>query len=312
MSGALTKAGYVSELLTQQRAWKKPKEQKEPLSSEILTVMHQASETAIAGSTGGHNTHDPCVWDCVCLGIFTGSRLGEYGQSNVKKEDGSDGYDPIPDSTHVPKEWRGAPLAFVRGDFVFLDSGNHCIDDYTAVQFPHAIVKVRICFRYDKSPNNFVYRTYNRTKYFLCAVEATLSLTHRTMALHRDFANGKEPLAMFLAGNGRRWTVRGRHMQKFMARCCILAHPDPNHHLRRHIKCLMAHCLRVTAAVALFNSGEDEHVIAFRLRWNSDAVLIYLRDCYRSIGTLTSRALQGAFDDIPPPPPPNGAATEAA
>jgi hypothetical protein len=28
----------------------------------------------------------------------------------------------------------------------------------------------------------------------------------------------------------------------------------------------MAHCLRVTAAVALFNSGEDEHMIAFRLR----------------------------------------------
>jgi hypothetical protein len=67
-------------------------------------------------------------------------------------------------------------------------------------------------------------------------------------------------------------TVRGRHMQAFMNCCCILAHPDANHHLRRQIKCLMAHCLRVTAAVALFNSGEDEHMIAFRHRWNSDAV----------------------------------------
>jgi hypothetical protein len=151
-SGSLTNAGYVSELLTQQRAWKKPKEQKEPLSSEILTIMHQASETAIAGSTGGHNTHDPCIRDCIRLGIFTASRLGEYGHSNVKKEDGSDGFEPIPDSTHVPKEWHGAPLAFVRGDFVFLDSGNHCINDYSAVQFPHAIAKVRIRFRYDKSP----------------------------------------------------------------------------------------------------------------------------------------------------------------
>jgi hypothetical protein len=203
-------------------------------------------------------------------------------------------------------------LAFVRGDFTFLDSGNHCIDDYTAVQLPHTIAQVWIRFRYDKSPNNFVYRMYNRTKYFLCAVEATLSLTRRAMALHRDFAKGREPLVMFLDGNGRRWTVRGRHMQKFMTRCCILAHPDPNHHLHRNIKCLMAHCLRVTAAVALFNSGKNEHMIAFRLHWNSDAVLIYLRDCYTSIRTLTSRALQGAFSDIPPPPPPNGAATEAA
>jgi hypothetical protein len=88
-----------------------------------------------------------------------------------------------------------------------------------------------------------------------------------------------------------------------------LAHPDIDHHLCWHIKCLMAHCLRVTAAVALFNSGEDKHLIAFQLRWNSDAVRIYLQDCYKSIGTLTARALQGAFSDIPAPPPPNGAAT---
>jgi hypothetical protein len=145
-----------------------------------------------------------------------------------------------------------------------------------------------------------VYRTYNRTGHFLCAVAATISITRRAMALHRDFARGREPLVMFLNKNHQSWTVRGRHVQKFMERCCILAHPDPAHHLRRHIKCLMAHCLRVTAAVALFNSGEKEEMIAFRLRWNSDAVRVYLRDCYKSIGTLTSRALQGAFSDIPP------------
>jgi hypothetical protein len=127
------------------------------------------------------------------------------------------------------------------------------------------------------------------------------------MFLHRDFAGGREPLGMFRNATGRRWTVRGRHVQAFMKRCCILAHPDPAHHLRCHIKCLMAHCLQVTTAVALFNSGESEDLIAFRLRWNSDAVRIYLRDCYRSIGTLTSRALHGAFADAPP-----AAATEAA
>jgi hypothetical protein len=55
-------------------------------------------------------------------------------------------------------------------------------------------------------------------------------------------------------------------------------HPEPNLHLRRYIKCLTSHCLRVTAAVALFNSGEKDDMIAFCLHWNLDTVHIYLRD----------------------------------
>ena len=38
--------------------------------------------------------------------------------------------------------------------------------------------------------------------------------------------------------------------------------------------------------------------ITFRLRWNSGAVKLYVRDCYRMIGDLTSRALVGAFADV--------------
>jgi hypothetical protein len=45
--------------------------------------------------------------------------------------------------------------------------------------------------------------------------------------------------------------------------------------------------------------GESIDLIAIRLRWKSDAVqLFYLRDCYRSIGTLTSDVFRGAFDAV--------------
>lgn len=195
------------------------------------------------------------------------------------------------------------PLSFVRGDFVFLDVAQRHIADEVAVARPGLVTQVKVRFRYDKSPNNFVHRTYNRTNQILCAVDATISITKRAMALNRNYVSGKEPLVMFRAASGARWTVRGGQIKRFMERCCIIAHPDPNHHLRLHIKCLMAHCLRVTAAVALFNCGETEELIAFRLRWNSDAVRIYLRDCYRSIGSLTERALKGAFADLPPETP---------
>jgi hypothetical protein len=60
----------------------------------------------------------------------------------------------------------------------------------------------------------------------------------------------------------------------------------------------MSHSLRVTAAVALNNAGVSLDDIAFCLRWNSDAVKLYIRDCYRMINNLTCKALAGAYADV--------------
>jgi hypothetical protein len=191
-----------------------------------------------------------CMYDCLRLSIFTGSRLGEYGQSNVRRADGSDAFDPVPNSVHVPPAFRGKPLAFISSDFKFFDNQRRIIPQLQALVDPAVMRKLRVRFRYDKGPDNFAFRTFNRNGHFLCAVEAALSLIRRATRLHRDFASDSEPLAMFLAVNRRHWTVRGRHVQQFMQKACILAHPDGRHHLRRYIHCLMAHCGRVTAAVA--------------------------------------------------------------
>ena len=61
---------------------------------------------------------------------------------------------------------------------------------------------------------------------------------------------------------------------------------------------MMSHSLPVTAAVALNNAGVSLDDIAFRLRWNSEAVKLYIRDCYRTIGDLTCKALAGAYADV--------------
>jgi hypothetical protein len=297
--GSMAKTAFVRALLEQRRTWKQPRDQKEPLSSEMLTTMYLLVRREELRRPGqGDLGQDSCVFDCVCLSIFTGSRLGEFGQSNVRKIQGSDGFDPVPDSVHVPPAFRGKPLAFISSDFEFLDDRRRLIPHVQALEDPAAVRKLRVRFRYDKGPDNFTFRTFNRTGHFLCAVAAALSLVRRAMRIHRDFTSDSEPLAMFLAVNRRRWTVRGRHVQQFMQKACILAHPDARHHLRRYIHCLMTHCGRVTAAVALFNAGASIDLIAFCLRWKSDAVRLYLRDCYRSIGTLTSDVLRGAFDDV--------------
>jgi hypothetical protein len=47
---------------------------------------------------------------------------------------------------------------------------------------------------------------------------------------------------------------------------------------RRHIKCLRGSLLASYRSCSV-QQGEDEHMIAFRLGWNLDAMHVYLRDC---------------------------------
>jgi hypothetical protein len=90
--------------------------------------------------------------------FFTGSRLGEYGQSHVTKADGTNAFDPSSTSIHVPKEWRSAPMAFICGDFVFLATNNQCIDDYRAIQPPSSILPARIWSLMTRPPTILLFK----------------------------------------------------------------------------------------------------------------------------------------------------------
>ena len=128
---------------------------------------------------------------------------------------------------------------------------------------------------------------------FLCPVKAALSIIQRA---HRLQVPPDEPLGVYRKNaSGTYAFLQGAHVVSVMRKACVAAHPDPDHYLRLHIKRLVSHSNRVTAAVALYNAGVPIEDISFRLRWNSDAVKFYLRDCYRTIGDLTQRALMGAL-----------------
>jgi hypothetical protein len=118
-NGSLARSEYIAALLHQRRTWKKPKDQKEPMSSDMLRAMNTLARQAINSSSAGYLSQDPCLFDCICLAVFTGSRLGEYGQSNLRKDDGTDAFDPIPDNYNIPPEFRGKPFAFILSDFQF-------------------------------------------------------------------------------------------------------------------------------------------------------------------------------------------------
>ena len=148
-------------------------------------------------------------------------------------------------------------------------------------------------FLVSKGTFNFVYRKFRQSASgYLCPVRAVVSILRRANALKLGFS---EPLGRFLGANHRQYFVTGRVMQMALQQACRDAYPDLNHHMRRNIHCIMSHCMHVAAAVALQNAGCSIDDIAYRLRWNSDSIKLYLRDCYRFIGQMTEQAVQGAY-----------------
>ena len=84
-------------------------------------------------------------------------------------------------------------------------------------------------------------------------------------------------------------------MSLFLKRICVVAYPDPDHYMRKHIDCLVSHSMQVTAFVALDAAGINHEEIAFRLRWSIASVRFYLRDSAADIGRFTKAAVLGAL-----------------
>jgi len=196
----------------------------------------------------------------------------------------------------VPEEWRGKPLAFIASDFMLYDRKMRIVSHCKARKHPDCVRYVQVRFRYDKSNFTFTTRTFTRMPTSFCPVKAMLSILH--WHYHDPMKRQGEPLGFYRAGNGCRYAIQGSHVKQYLSEVCKRAHPDPRHYLRVNIEQLMSHSFRVTAAVALSNAGVPLEDIAYRLRWNSDAVKRYIRDSKRYIHELTFLAMHGAYQSV--------------
>ena len=279
---------FIAEVVRQRRAWRIPQQKKEPISQEMYEWLHQHVLALCRDNAAAVLDQAAAVFDWLRLGLFPGSHLSEYGQSHLEH---GERFATIP-LVKEAGDWAGMPLAFVAADFTFYDR-NQCL-----LSFEDALaglaVEVHIRFRYDKSKENFTIRKFRRQRgCFLCPVKAALSIVDRARRLR---VPASEPLGVYRSGakKGSYRFLKGEQIVRVLRQACRAAPPNPDHYLRRHISRLVTHSNRVTAAVALFNAGVVIEDIAFRLRWNSDAIRFYLRDCFRTIGLLTERAVLGA------------------
>jgi hypothetical protein len=282
---------YIQELISQRSNWAQPKPRKEPYTYCMLATQARFLSKLPAPLITSFFHKEYVVWDWLRLGVFTGSRLGEYAQSNLRK---GQRYQVVPSSTDTG-EWAGQPLAFICEDFTFYDADD-CVVPHSSLYSQHhkqTLRAVHIRFRYDKSAENFSLRKFSAsTDPILNPVDALVSILHRADLLR---VPSHEPIGVYGGKGDRYYFLRDSHVCDILRLICIRTYPDPTHYLCIHILRLVPHSNRVTAAVCLQMGGATLADIAFRLRWHIVSVPTYLRECFQEVGPIMEQAIPGAF-----------------
>ena len=268
--------------------WSQPKPKREAFTWEIFLALQEMVREACQDDLTCFLDLIPTVFDWLCLGVFTGSRAGEYAQTVANRGE----YSKVP-TDNAAGAWQGYAVAFVLEDFVYLDSKRRILPtNWDTLNRKHKVFELQVRFRYDKSKDNFTIRKFRRTDSFLCPVEASLSIVRRALLLQ---VPPKAPLGVHRWNEEGHFTyLRSDDLIKVVREACTRAYPDPNHFLRVHEDRLVAHSNRVTAAVALWEQKWSIERIADRLRWTKESVKHYLRECSHSIGEMTLAAINGA------------------
>lgn len=284
---------YLREQINLCSAWEQKLPKKEPYSVEMFEWLHNTVHD-VPDVSISHLGVMFAVFDWQRLGVFTGSRLSEYGQSKIPK---GERFNTIP-KTPEAGIWAGRPIAFIREDFKFYDAREIEIvgPDIFMAHENMQLEYLEICFRFDKSRNNFLYRKYRRTDHpIFCPVDAAVSILLRAQRLcvHADHPVG------VTTPKSKKYQFPYRFLTDYdvkvtMRKACMEAH-DEDHYLRKRINSIVPHSNRVTAAVCLQLGGAHNDEIAFQLRWHVDSVPIYLRHCFKGVGDVLTRVVNGVL-----------------
>ena len=288
----------LGEIINQRSAWKQPLPRKEPftlamidaLRGYLLELSHSTSITHI------FLTSEYAVYDWLCLGVFTGSRVSEYGQTSAATATSSGRrFARIPNSPDAGL-WANQPIAFIETDFVFYSSKAIRVDNAFCLlsnALDH-IWELHLRFRFDKSQSNFTIRKFTRLPDAqFDPVTAAINIIRRAHILSIP---PSEPVGQFRSLSASQNSfLQDRHVRDHLRLACRLAYPDPNHYCRLHILGLVAHSTRVTAALCLKLGGASNEEIAFRLRWHISSVPTYLRECFMGIDQMMQTAITGVY-----------------
>jgi hypothetical protein len=288
---------YLAEQLSQRVMWRAPKPKKEPFTLPMFDALkrHLTEKSGSAKRLPTFLSQEYACYDWTGLGLFTGSRIREYGEAKIPS---GARYATLP-STQDAGIWAGTLVAFIESDLTFYDN-QACLLPVEACLLLDAadgIEEVHICYRFDKNWDNFTIWKYRRQPSPpFDPIIACINILRRTnlLAIPKH-----EPLSQFRNFlQGRTDCLKATHVTAIMRLACCLAYPDASHYMRIHELRIVAYSNRLTAACCLKAGCASDEEIAFRLRWQPGSVPTYLRECFQGIGDIMSQAIKGALCSI--------------
>lgn len=287
-SGTARLLPCFADIISERTKWQRPREKRLPFTWQMFQTFHAFILTLTKTDLTRFLDKEACIFDCIRLGVFTGSRAGEYAQTVARRGE----FSKVP-SNAAAVQWRNWPIAFVADDLQIFDHKARLLPhDSSLFSHPEKAGEIHIRFRFDKSNANFTIRKFRRGKSFLCPVDAGISILRRAYILKIPTHH---PIAAYRDRKPRGYSfLHSQDVIRQMRLICRKAYPDPKHYMHINTPNIVAHSNRVTAAVALYAMKHSIPEIAFRLRWKPESVEYYLRECSQMVCNLTAAAIDGA------------------
>jgi hypothetical protein len=282
----------IAQRIAHYKKWDTKKPKREPYTLAMFTTFRAKVEAIEARDpSNGFLDVTSLVYDTQTLGIFTGSRVSEYAQSKGSRTAVSR-VPARPGTQSSP----ALPIAFMASDFLFLNRQGEMVPHETLFENFSLAVQLNITFRYDKSGRNYTVRKFGRGSDWLCPIRSAIRLLLRANLLHIP---ATDPICAFRSpGKSTHQWLHATDVTTTMRAIALETYPDSRHFLHQNVNLFASHSNRVTAAVALSQTGMTIDEIAHRLRWKPESVVFYLRESARDIGAYTANTIAGAHRDF--------------
>lgn len=214
--------------------------------------------------------------DWTKLGRYTGSRLAEYGQATEKRIE----YHELPNGGKIMK-------ALCRNDFCFKDKSGKAVLNPVANR--QHVYSVTITWRVQKNRRNGQKITWvlDSKNPVLCPVKAAIRIYNRSIILGMT---ADMPMGVYKNERGDIRFLTGNKISKLFKKIAARAYEDITD---AELKQYSAHMIRVSACVILQVADKPADFIKSRLRWESDAYRVYLRDTSTPPIRLTRHTILG-------------------
>ena len=255
------KSNYITNVVNEHRWWETMPNRREPLT---FSMVDTGFLTAYGSTANKFNDSlDAALTDWFILAMQAGMRKSEWCQDRYL----------LQKSGKVILNRDGSASAFIFSDFTFEQSNGYRCNNHRSMHI-HSASLVKICWRFQKNGTNGETLSYmaNCSNPSRCPVQATLRIRARAIRLG---VPPHLPIAVFQNSTGSSQYIDDFHVTHKLQ---SLARSVYNITTSSDLARFTTHSLRVGACVLLHETSQTPDFIKARLRWRSDAYLMYLRN----------------------------------